>query len=105
MIALQQPGSEVIRTAQASRTALLSLPANLRVQWAVTGQITETSTHTERPNTDGDSHVSYGNMGRRGGSALPSAQGVTPGSRDRVPCRAPCMEPASLSASLCVSHK
>ena len=36
-----------------------------------------------------------------GGSAvepLPSAQGVTPGSRDRVPRRAPCMEPASPSA-------
>ena len=42
---------------------------------------------------------------------LPSAQVVTPGSRDRVPRRAPCMEPASPSAcvstslSLSVSHK
>ena len=38
---------------------------------------------------------------------LPSAQVVSPGSWDRVPHRAPCMEPASpsayVSASLCVS--
>ena len=43
-------------------------------------------------------------VGRLGGSAvehLPSAQGMIPGSRDRVPHRAPCMEPASPSA--CVS--
>ena len=33
---------------------------------------------------------------------LPSAQGVTPGSRDRVPRGAPCREPASPPA--CVSH-
>ena len=40
-----------------------------------------------------------------GGSAvehLPWAQGVTPRSQDRVPHRAPCMEPASVSASLSV---
>ena len=39
--------------------------------------------------------------GRPGGSAvelLPSAQGMTPRSRDQVPQRAPCMEPASPSA-------
>ena len=40
---------------------------------------------------------------------LPSAQGVAPGSRDRVPRRAPCMEPASpsacASASLSGSHE
>ena len=44
--------------------------------------------------------------GRPGGSAvehLPWAQGVTPGSRDRVPRRSPCMEPASPSAW--VSHE
>ena len=53
-------------------------------------------------------------VGHPGGSVvepLPSAQGVTPGSRDQVPGRAPCMEPASpsawVSASLfvCVSHE
>ena len=51
-----------------------------------------------------------GIQGRLGGSAvepLPSAQGVTPGSWDPVPHRAPRTEPASLSAyvsaSLCVS--
>ena len=42
---------------------------------------------------------------------LPLAQGVIPESQDRVPHRARCMEPASLSAcvcaslSLCVSHE
>ena len=42
---------------------------------------------------------------------LPSAQGMILESRDRVPRRAPCMEPASPSAcvsaalSLCVSHE
>ena len=42
--------------------------------------------------------------------APPSAQGVIPETRDRVPHRAPCWEPASPSAcvsaslSLCVSH-
>ena len=41
-----------------------------------------------------------GPQGLRGG-CLPSAQGVTLGSRDRVPHRGPCMEPASPSA--CVS--
>ena len=47
-----------------------------------------------------------------GGSAVehpPSAQGVTPRSRDRVPRRTPCMEPASpsawVSASLSVSQE
>ena len=51
-------------------------------------------------------------MGSLGGSAaerLPSAQGVTPGSWDRVLHQALCMEPASasacVSASLCVSHE
>ena len=44
------------------------------------------------------------------GLAPPSAQGVILETRDRVPRRAPCMEPASPSAcvsaslSLCVSH-
>ena len=49
-------------------------------------------------------------LGHLGGSAvehLPSAQGVTPGSWDRVPHWTPCMEPASpsawVSASLSVS--
>ena len=44
-------------------------------------------------------------MGRPGDSGverLPSAQGVTPGSRDRVPRRAPCMEPVSLPLSVCL---
>ena len=47
-------------------------------------------------------------LGSLGGSAverLPSAQGVILGSRDRVLHRAPCREPASPSASLCVSHE
>ena len=51
-------------------------------------------------------------LGHLGGSVverLPSAQGVIPGSWDRVPHRAPCKEPASpsacVSASLCVSHE
>ena len=51
-------------------------------------------------------------LGCLGGSAvqrLPSAQGVILGSWDRVPHRAPCVEPASPSAcvslSLCVSHE
>ena len=60
-------------------------------------------------------HIGMGNLikklplGCLGGSAvghLPSAQGVTPGSWDRVPRQAPCLEPASpsacVSASLCV---
>ena len=41
------------------------------------------------------------------GLAPPSAQGVILETQDRVPCQAPCMEPASpsvcASASLCVS--
>ena len=44
--------------------------------------------------------------GRPGGSAverLPSAQGVILQSWDRVPFRAPCMEPASPSACVCLS--
>ena len=51
-------------------------------------------------------------MGRLSGSAvkrLPSAQAVILESQDRVPRRAPHMEPASfsvyISASLCVSHE
>ena len=56
--------------------------------------------------------LKVGTWGRLGGSAvdhLPSAQAMVPGSRDRVPLRAPCMEPASPSAcvsaslSLCLS--
>ena len=50
-------------------------------------------------------------MGTPVGSAverLPSAQGMILGSRNRVPHRAPCMEPASpsacVSASLSLSH-
>ena len=46
------------------------------------------------------------NLGCPGGSAvehLPLAQSVILGSRDRVPRRAPSMEPASPSASLSVS--
>ena len=52
--------------------------------------------------------------GSLGGSAvwhLPLAQGVVLESQDRVPRRAPCMEPASSSAcvsaslALCVSHE
>ena len=45
------------------------------------------------------------------GLALPSAQGVILETQDRVPCWAPCMEPASPSACvsaplpLCVSHE
>ena len=47
-----------------------------------------------------------GQLGWLSGLALPSAQGVTMGTRDRVPRPAPCMRPASPSArvspSLCV---
>ena len=50
-----------------------------------------------------------GHLGDLAVECLPSAQGVIPGSQDRVPRRAPCMEPASssvrVSASLCVSHE
>ena len=45
-------------------------------------------------------------MGHRGGSSfecLPLTQGVIPESQDRVPRRAPCIEPASPSA--CVSYE
>ena len=58
--------------------------------------------------------VGVGKGGCLGGSAvwrLPLAQGMILESRDRVPRRAPCMEPASPSAcvsaslSLCVSHE
>ena len=57
------------------------------------------------------SSIKLGLMGCLGGSMverLPLAQGLIPDSQDRVPHRAPCMEPASLpsaydSASLCVS--
>ena len=44
-----------------------------------------------------------GSLGNSAVEHLPSALGVTPGSRDRVPHQAPCMEPASHSA--CVSHE
>ena len=54
--------------------------------------------------------LKYADLGSLGGSAvwcLPSAQGVILGTRDRVPRRDPCMEPASPSASLspCVSYE
>ena len=61
-----------------------------------------------KPNYDRD----Y--MGHLGGSVverLPLARGVILESRDRVPHRAPCMDPVSPSAcvsaflSLCVSHE
>ena len=44
---------------------------------------------------------------RFSGLVLPPAQGMILESRDRVPHRAPCMEPASPSTSLplCVSHE
>ena len=58
--------------------------------------------------------VSIGQPGWLSSLALPSAQGLILESRDRVPCRSSCMEPASpsacvsaalsLSFSLCVSH-
>ena len=48
-----------------------------------------------------------GQPGGLSGLAPPSAQGLILKSQDRVPRRAPCMEPASpsacVSASLCVS--
>ena len=50
------------------------------------------------------SWVKRGHLGQPGwlsGLAPPSAQGVILETRDRVPRRAPCMEPASPSA--CVS--
>ena len=37
--------------------------------------------------------------------ALPSAQGLILKTRDRVPGRAPCMEPVSLPLCVCVSHE
>ena len=52
-----------------------------------------------------------GQPGWLSGLALPSAQGVMLESRDRVPYRAPCMEPASpspcvsASLSLSLSHE
>ena len=49
-------------------------------------------------------YVRFSSTGHLGGSVvehLPLAQGVIPGSWDRVPHRAPCVEPASPSA--CVS--
>ena len=53
-----------------------------------------------------------GSLRGSGAEHLPLAQGVTLETRDPVPRRAPCMEPASpsacvsasLSASLCVFH-
>ena len=53
----------------------------------------------------------YGQPGWLSGLVPPSAQGVILKTQDRVPCQAPCMEPASPSAcvsvslSLCVSHE
>ena len=60
--------------------------------------------------------LKIGIRGSLGGAVvwrLPLARGVILETRDRVPHRAPCMEPASpstsvsasLSLSLCVSHK
>ena len=50
-----------------------------------------------------------GSPGGLSGLAPPPAQGVILETRDRVPHRAPCMEPASpsacVSASLSVSHE
>ena len=57
---------------------------------------------------DGLKEGQWGHPGWLRGLASPSAQGLILESRDRVPRRAPCMEPASPSAcvsvSLCVSH-
>ena len=56
-------------------------------------------------------HFLGGPWGSSAVEQLPLAQGVTPGSWNRVPRRAPCMEPASLAACvsaslpLCVSHE
>ena len=49
----------------------------------------------------------FGQPGWLSGLALPLAQGLILETRDRVPCRTPCVEPASPSAplSLCVSHE
>ena len=44
-----------------------------------------------------------GQPGWLSGLTLPSAQGVILGAQDQVPCRAPCMEPASLSVCVCAS--
>ena len=49
-------------------------------------------------------HIQTKSVGSLGGAAvwrLPLAQGAILETRDRIPHRAPCMEPASLSA--CVS--
>ena len=57
--------------------------------------------------TSMDRKENLGQPGWLSGLAPPSAQGVTPESRDRVPRQAPCMELASpsawVSASLSVS--
>ena len=45
--------------------------------------------------------IDLGHLGRSAVEHLPSAQGVIPGSWDRVPHRGPCREPDSPSA--CVS--
>ena len=50
-------------------------------------------------------HLKKTFQGRPGGSALerlPSAQGAILETGDRVPHRAPCLEPASVSACVCV---
>ena len=47
--------------------------------------------------------MTVGQTGWRSGVAPPEARGVILESRDRVPRQAPCMEPASPSASACVS--
>ena len=71
----------------------------LKVQW-LSGQIELSDTLIKN---------SIGQPGGRSGLEPPSARGVTLGTWDRVPRRAPCVEPASPSArvsaflSLCVS--
>ena len=58
------------------------------------------------------SHVKFGQPGWLSGLVLPSAQGLILQTRDRVPCQAPCVEPAfpllvslPLSLSLCLMNK
>ena len=46
--------------------------------------------------------VDHGHLGGSVVERLPWAQGMTPGSWDRVPRRAPCTEPAPFSLCLCL---
>ena len=52
-----------------------------------------------------DQMAKGGQPGWFSGLALPSAQGMILETWGRVPRPAPCMEPASLSVPLCVSHE